>query len=71
MIQSIKDVCPPTNKKSLQSIFGKINFIQRFVPSFTERIKPMSALLKKDTTFRWDDKSIKTFEDIKMPYPKP
>jgi hypothetical protein len=64
-IQSIKDVCPPINKKSLQSFFGKINFIRRFVPNFAERIKPMSALLKKDTVFRWDDKAIKSFEDIK------
>ena len=46
-IQSIKDVRLPANKKSLQSFFGKINFIQRFVPNFVERIKPMSALLKK------------------------
>jgi hypothetical protein len=64
-VQSIKYVRPPTNKKSLQSFFGKINFIRRFVPNFAKRIKPMSALLKKDVSFRWDDKSIKSFEDIK------
>jgi hypothetical protein len=64
-VQSIKDVRPPLNKKSLQSFFRKINFIRRFVPNFAERIKPMSALLKKDVTFRWDDKAIKSFEDIK------
>jgi hypothetical protein len=51
-VQSIKDVPPPANKKSLQSFFGKINFIRRFVPNFVESIKPMSVLLKKDTVFR-------------------
>jgi hypothetical protein len=60
-VQSIKYVCPPINKKSLQSFFGNINFIRRFVPNFVERIKPMSALLKKDVAFRWDDKAIKSF----------
>jgi hypothetical protein len=64
-VQSIKDVRPPINKKSLQSFFGKINFILRFVPNFVERIKPMSALLKKDIAFSWDDKAIKSFKDIK------
>jgi hypothetical protein len=64
-IQSIKDVLAPVNKKSLQLFFRKINFIQRFVPNFAERIKPMSAFLKKDVSFRWDDKAIKSFEDIK------
>jgi hypothetical protein len=64
-VQSIKDVYPPINKKSLQSFFGNINFIRRFVPNFAERIKPMIALLKKDVAFRWDDKAIKSFEYIK------
>jgi hypothetical protein len=64
-VQSIRYFCHPINKKSLQSFFGKINFIRRFVPNFVERIKPMSALLKKDISFRWDDKAIKSFEDIK------
>jgi hypothetical protein len=63
--QSIRDVRPLVNKKSLQSFFGKINSIQRFVLNFSKRIKPMSALLKKDVAFRWDDKAIKSFEDIK------
>jgi hypothetical protein len=64
-VQSIKDVLVPSNKKSLQSFFRKINFIRRFVPNFVERIKPMSALLKKDVVFKWDDKSINNFEYIK------
>jgi transposase InsO family protein len=64
-VQSIKDVRPPANRKSLQSFLGKINFIRRFVPNFAERIKPLSALLKKDVAFRWDNKTNKSFEDIK------
>jgi hypothetical protein len=65
IIQSIKSVRPPANKKALQSFFGKINFIRRFVPNFDKRIKSMSALLKKDIAFIWDDKVPKYFEDIK------
>jgi hypothetical protein len=49
----------------LQSFLEKINFIRRFVPNFVERIKPLSALLKKDVVFRWDDKTNKSFKDIK------
>jgi ribonuclease HI len=64
-VQSIKDVRPPANKKALQSFLGKINFIRRFVPNFAERIKPLSALLKKDVSFRWGDETKKSFEDIK------
>jgi hypothetical protein len=64
-IKSIKNIRPPTNKKSLQSFFGKINFIRRFIPNFVEKVKPMNALLRKDVTFKWDNDSLKSFEDIK------
>jgi hypothetical protein len=64
-VQSIKYIRPLTNRKSLQSLLGKINFIRRFVPNFAERIKPLSALLKKDVAFRWGDETNKSFEDIK------
>jgi hypothetical protein len=64
-IESIKKIPPPTSKKSLQSFFGKINFIRRFIPNFVEKVKPMNALLKKYALFRWDDDNIRSFEDIK------
>jgi hypothetical protein len=35
------------------------------MPNFDERIKPLSALIKKDVAFRWNDKTNKSFEDIK------
>jgi hypothetical protein len=64
-VQSIKYVRPPVNKKALQSFLGKINFIRRFVPNFDERIKPLSALVKKDVAFRWGNEADRSFEDIK------
>jgi hypothetical protein len=64
-VESIKNIRPPTNKKSLQSFFGKINFIRWFIPNFVEKVKPMNALLRKDVTFKWDNDSLKSFEDIK------
>jgi hypothetical protein len=64
-VQSIKDVHPLVNKKALQYFLGKINFIHRFVPNFAERIKLLSALLKKDFSLRWGDETNRSFEYIK------
>jgi hypothetical protein len=64
-VQSIKDVCPLVNKKALQYFLGKINFIRKFMPNFAERIKPLSALLKKDVAFRWGNETNRSFEYIK------
>jgi hypothetical protein len=65
IIESIKNIHPPTNKKSLQSFFGKIKFIRIFVPKFVEKAQQMNSLLRNDVSFKWDNDSLKSFEDIK------
>jgi len=49
--QAINIIAAPHNVASLQSFFGKINFIQRFIPNLAELAKPLNALLKKDAKF--------------------
>jgi putative transposase len=48
LTQDIMEIRPPHNKMSMQSLFGKINFIRRFVPNFTKTIKPIQQKIKKD-----------------------
>jgi hypothetical protein len=40
-IEGIQHVPLPLNKKAIQSFFGKINFIRRFIPFFAEIVKPV------------------------------
>jgi hypothetical protein len=37
--KSIMQIPPPHSKKSMQYFFGKINFVRRFIPDFTEIAK--------------------------------
>jgi hypothetical protein len=39
--QAIAKLSPPSSKKAMQSFLGKINFIRRFVPSFSEMVRPL------------------------------
>jgi hypothetical protein len=39
----------------MQSFFGKINFVRKFTPDFTETIKPLQKMIHKDVEFKWDD----------------
>jgi hypothetical protein len=39
--QSIANLPPPSSKKAMQSFLGKINFVIRFVPSFSEMVKTL------------------------------
>ena len=67
-IESIKKIEPPTNKKELQSLIGKINFIRRFISNLSGRINAFTPLLKlkADQEFRWGDQHQKALDDIKQ-----
>jgi len=48
-ISAINKVIAPENKKELQSLIGKINFIRRFISNLSGKIRPFSPLLKVKT----------------------
>jgi hypothetical protein len=64
-VEAIKKISLPKDKKALQSFFGQINFIMRFVPNFAEIVKPLNKLLKKDAHFEWESEGRLSFECIK------
>ena len=54
-INAIQKIKPPEDKKQLQSLVGKINFIRRFISNLSRRMKPFTPLLrlKADQEFAW------------------
>ena len=40
-IKAIEQIPLPHNKKGMQSFMGTINFVRRFVPDFTQIVKPL------------------------------
>ena len=64
-IQGITEMTPPQMKQELQSFLGAVNYLQTFVPYLSHHIKPLCALLKKENSFAWDEKSNASFQKIK------
>jgi hypothetical protein len=64
-VKAINELNPPTSKKGVQSFFGKINFVRRFVPDYATIVKPINALLKKDQRFEWTQDIQREFTNIK------
>jgi hypothetical protein len=52
-VKAINDLNPPTSRKGVQSFFGKIKFVQRFVLNYATIFKPINKLLKKYHKFEW------------------
>ena len=66
-ISAIDKIEAPTTKVELQSLIGKINFIQRFISTLSGKIQPFSSLLKlkADQEFVWREEHQKALDEIK------
>jgi hypothetical protein len=42
----VRTMAPPTMKRELQQLIGKINFVRRFISNLSGRIKPFMDLVK-------------------------
>nr|KYP36662.1 Retrovirus-related Pol polyprotein from transposon opus [Cajanus cajan] len=65
--KAIMKTRPPSNKKELQSLLGKVNFLRRFISNLSGRTKVFSPLLrlKNEEEFQWKEEHQKAFEEIK------
>ncbi|KAK1630751.1 hypothetical protein QYE76_005066 [Lolium multiflorum] len=64
---------PPTTKKELQCLIGKINFVRRFISNLSGRIEPFMGLvkIKPDEEFHWGAEQQRAFDEIKEYLTKP
>ena len=46
-VATIDNIQIPKTTKGIQSFFGQINFVRRFISNFAEIIKPIAKMLKK------------------------
>ncbi|KAG9446503.1 hypothetical protein H6P81_012631 [Aristolochia fimbriata] len=61
----------PRNVSELKSFQGHLAYIRRFISNLAGRCQPFSCLLKKGTSFEWDDACRNAFNNIKAYLTKP
>src|SRR3954466_95788 len=71
--EAVRTMKPPTTKKELQSLIGKINFVRRFISNLSGRIEPFMGLvkIKSDEEFSWGAEQQRAFDEIKEYLTKP
>ena len=65
-VEEIYKIQKPKSVKGIQSFFGKINFLRRFVTKFAKITRPISKILKKGLESKWDGEPSATFQKIKQ-----
>jgi hypothetical protein len=54
-VETVEQLPPPTDFKSLRSFLGHAGFYRRFIKEFSKITKPLTHLLQKDVAFDFDE----------------
>ena len=73
---SIQKMLPPKIPKEIKQFCGLIGYYRKFVPRFSDLVRPLNALTRKNVEFNWTQKcqeSLKTslMTDPILTYPDP
>ena len=63
--EALRSVKPPTDKKTLRSFLGLAGYFRRFIPSFSEMVKPLSCMIGSKVNFHWGKLEQATFLRIR------
>ena len=64
-IEAILRYEEPKNKRQIRQFNGKINFQRKFIKNCTQKMSPLTGLLRKDAKFIWTDECRNSFNEIK------
>jgi hypothetical protein len=64
-VETVEQLPPPTDVKSLRSFLGHAGFYRRFIKDFSKITKPLTHLLQKDLAFDFDEKCLVAFRTLK------
>jgi hypothetical protein len=64
-VETVEQLPPLTDVKSLRSFLGHSGFYRRFIKDFSKITKPLMHLLQKDVAFDFDEKCLAAFRTLK------
>lgn len=64
-VLAIQAISLPRNKKEIRDFLGKINFLRRFIPNYTEIVKYIIDMLRKNHEVKWTIPARFYFDHIK------
>ena len=64
-VSAVKNWPAPRTVKQVRGFLGMANYYRRFINNFSEKVAPMTALLRKNTKFVWTNECQEAFDIIK------
>nr|KYP31646.1 Retrovirus-related Pol polyprotein from transposon 17.6 [Cajanus cajan] len=64
--RAVLDMRSPSNLKEMQQLSGRLVALSRFLPRLADKISPMTKLLRKASTFSWNEACEEAFTELKV-----
>jgi hypothetical protein len=64
-IEALRRMQPPSSRKEVQRLTGRIASLNRFISKAAKRSLPFFKLLRANSTFQWGPKQQQAFDDLK------
>lgn len=64
-VEAIAKMPIPKTLKAVKSTVGTFSFFRKFIPRFSDIIKPINNLLRKDAVYHWDEACDRAFNELK------
>jgi hypothetical protein len=64
-VETVEQLPPPTDVKSLRSFLGHVGFYRRFIKDFSKITKHLTHILQNDVTFDFYEKCLESFQTSK------
>ena len=61
----MKRMLPPKIPMEIKQFLGLIGYYRKFVPRFSDLVRPLNALTRKNTEFEWTQKCQESFKLLK------
>ena len=65
LLESIREIQPPSSVTQLRSFLGLVGFYQRFIKGFFKIAEPLNKLLEKNKPFVWTTECMKAYQELK------
>ena len=65
LLDSIRDIKPPTTVSQVRSFLGLVGYYRRFIKGFSNIATPLNRLLEKNKPFDWTDECMAAYERLK------
>ena len=65
-LKAILQSSAPSSKKGIQQLTGQLAALGRFIPQFTDRLKPLFATLRGASRAEWNEECDRAFTEIKQ-----